>query len=309
MPGASTAPSRARLVAGLILGIVSISCASVLIRGLSFGGVPLLTVAFYRMLIATAILAVAAIVRRERLSPFEHAPVLLFSGVCLAIHFALWTMSFAYIPVARSVLVVSSQTIFVVIASAIFLREVPTRRVVLGVALAIAGVAIVSSEGLVRAGEGAWRGDLLALGGAIAVVGYILSGRYLRAKLGLLGYVIPVYVVATAGLLVLCLATGAGLTGFPARAWVGMVLLAIIPTIFGHTVFNWLLGYLRADSVSVAMLAEPVGAAILAFIFFAEIPSAWTLAGAPLILSGLALASLAGSETQSPPTTTQDHQQ
>ena len=125
-----------------------------------------------------------------------------------------------------------------------------------------------------------------------------MAGRYSRARLGLLGYVVPVCTVATVGLLLLCIGTGASLTGFPLRVWIGFLLLAIIPTIFGHTVFNWLLGYVRADTVSVAILAEPVGAAVLAFLIFGEVPSVWTIAGAPLIVGGLVLASIGGSRPQ-----------
>ena len=101
---------------------------------------------------------------------------------------------------------------------------------------------------------------------------------------------------ANAASLVWCLAAGVALTGFAPNVWLGFVLLAVVPTICGHTVFNWLLGYLRADTVSIAILAEPVGAAALAFLFFGEVPSAWTLAGAPLVLAGLALASLGSSD-------------
>jgi drug/metabolite transporter (DMT)-like permease len=283
-------PGRARLAAGLAVGILAVSFAGVLIRGVGLAGVPFLAVAFYRMAFATAMLAAAAAVAGTRWPSRADAKLVALSGLCLAGHFGLWTLSFAYIPVARSVLIVDSQTIFVVAASALVLKERPTRRVLAGVATAIAGILVVSADGFLAAG-GAWRGDLLALGGAVAVVGYILAGRLARARLGLLGYVVPVYAVATVALLVWCVAARVPLAGFPPRAWLGFLLLAVVPTIFGHTVFNWLLGHLRADAVSVAFLAEPVGAAALAYLFFGEVPSAWTLAGAPLVLTGLALAS------------------
>ena len=146
MPDASNPPSQTRLTLALMLGIVAISFASVLIRGLALSGVALLTVAFYRMAFATAILGAMA-ASGARITGEGHRRILLFSGLCLAAHFALWTMSFGYVPVARSVLIVSSQTVFVVIFSAIFLGERPSRRVVIGVVLAMVGVAIISAEG------------------------------------------------------------------------------------------------------------------------------------------------------------------
>ena len=287
-------PTPARIAIALAVGIVAISFAGVLIRGVGVAGVPFLAVAFYRMAFATALLGAAALATRATMPTRREAGLVLLSGLCLAAHFGLWTMSFEYIPVARAVLVVDSQTIFVVALSALVLGERPSGRVLSGVGLAVAGILVVSAGSFGAASSGTVRGDLLALGGAVTVAGYILAGRAARARLGLLGYVVPVYGVATVALLVWCLAAGVPLTGFPPRAWGGFVLLAVVPTVFGHTVFNWLLGHVRADTVAVAILAEPVGAAALAYLFFGEVPSASTLAGAPLVLAGLALASTSG---------------
>jgi len=290
MPASRPSPGRARLGAGLAVAILAISFAGVLIRGAGLAGAPFLAVAFYRMAFSTLLLGAAAAAMRTPLPSRADAKVLAVSGLCLAAHFGLWTLSFAYIPVARSVLIVDSQTIFVVIASALVLEERPSRRTLAGVAVAVAGILVISADSFGEAAGGAWRGDLLALGGAVTVAGYLLAGRSVRGRLGLLGYVVPVYAVATVALFVWCVAAGVPLAGFSGRAWLGFALLAVVPTIFGHTVFNWLLGYLRADAVSIAILAEPVGAAALAFLFFDEVPSVWTLAGAPLVLAGLALA-------------------
>jgi drug/metabolite transporter (DMT)-like permease len=285
-------PSRGAIAAALAVGSGAVTFAGVLIRWLGLTGVPLLAGAFYRLAFATAALGAIAATRGTTWPARADRRIIVFSGVCLALHFGLWTLSFDYIPVGRSVLIVSSQTIFVVAAAALVLGERPPARAVVGSLLALAGIGVVSFGGLSEASASVWRGDALALGGAIAVVGYILAGRVARARTGLLGYVVPVYGVACAILFLWCLASGTPLGGFGARAWIGFALLAAIPTIFGHTVFNWLIGHVRADTVSVALLAEPVGAAALAYLLFGEVPSTATLLGAPLILGGLALASL-----------------
>lgn len=290
-------PGRGTIAGALAIGIVAVSFAGVLIRWLDLSGVPLLAVAFYRLAFATTVLG--AVAARGTAWPAKGDwRVLAFSGLCLAAHFGLWTLSFEYISVGRAVLIVSSQTIFVILAAALVLGERPPRRALAGAALALAGMAVVSIDTLAGTGSETWRGDLFALGGAVAVVGYILAGRVARARLGLLGYVVPVYGVACVLLLGACLAVGTPLWGFPARAWVGFALLAAVPTLLGHTVFNWLIAHVRADTISVSMLAEPIGAAALAYLFFAEVPSATTLAGAPLILAGLALVSFSPREKE-----------
>jgi drug/metabolite transporter (DMT)-like permease len=65
--------------------------------------------------------------------------------------------------------------------------------------------------------------------------------------------------------------------------------LALLPTICGHTVFNWTLRHLPASVVATAFLGEPVGASILAWLFLGELPSLATVVGGSVILTGLFL--------------------
>src|SRR6185369_15282688 len=123
MLDARPSPGRARLVAGLVVAVLAISFAGVLIRGAGLAGAPFLAVAFYRMAFSTLLLGAASVAARTPLPSRGDLKVLAVSGLCLAAHFGLWTLSFAYIPVARSVLIVDSQTIFVVVASALVLGE------------------------------------------------------------------------------------------------------------------------------------------------------------------------------------------
>lgn len=69
--------------------------------------------------------------------------------------------------------------------------------------------------------------------------------------------------------------------------WVWFTCLAIIPTIFGHSLFNWALKYVKAAVVSVSILGEPIGATLLALLIFGEVPTALQLTGGLVILAGL----------------------
>src|SRR5207249_1989754 len=93
-PAEPAAPSRATLVGAIALAVVAVSFAGVLIRDLERSGVPLIAVAFYRMAFATAMLAAAAVARRVPRPTRAELPVLVASGLCLAGHFGLWTLSF-----------------------------------------------------------------------------------------------------------------------------------------------------------------------------------------------------------------------
>jgi drug/metabolite transporter (DMT)-like permease len=68
-----------------------------------------------------------------------------------------------------------------------------------------------------------------------------------------------------------------------------LVGLALVPTLLGHGLVNRSLRLLPAPVVGLFLLGEPIGASLLAYAFFAEVPSAWTLAGGALVLAALGL--------------------
>jgi drug/metabolite transporter (DMT)-like permease len=137
-------------------------------------------------------------------------------------------------------------------------------------------------------GQALW-GDILAFSGAFFVAVYVLIGRNLRSHLSLLPYVFLVYGAATVTLLIFCLIMQLPLYPYQSINWLWFLLLAIVPTIFGHTVFNWALRYVKAAVVSVSILGEPVGATILAYFIFKEVPTALQITGGLVIIGGLYL--------------------
>jgi drug/metabolite transporter (DMT)-like permease len=209
------------------------------------------------------------------------------SGFFLALHFASWVTSLFYTTVASSTVLVSMQPLFVMAGSHfVYQEKVP----LLG--LVAAGLAIVGSGliggGDVRAGGAYLWGDALAFFGAAMVAGYVLIGRRLRQKLSLLAYTVPVYGSCSLLLFLMSALLGQPLTGFPGRDWRLFLALAVVPTIGGHTLYNYCLRHLPAHVVSVASLGEPVGATVLALALLGEVPAGTTVLGGLLALGGIA---------------------
>src|SRR6266536_612559 len=161
--------------------------------------------------------------------------------------------------------------------------------------LSIAGAALIAvgDAGAVGLGPRALLGDAMAFAGAAAVAAYLLIGRSARRRLPATTYAASVYGVATAALLPACLLGGARLTGYPAGSWLAVGGVVAGPQLLGHTVFNTLLASLTADLIAVVILTEPVGATILAWLLFGELPTLWFWPGAALVLAGVWLASRA----------------
>jgi drug/metabolite transporter (DMT)-like permease len=284
--GPSSGESNRRQHAVIILGVVSVSFAAIFIR---LADAPPLVVATYRLCLATLALAPAAWFRsRVELRALARRDVLLClaSGVFLALHFGLWIASLSYTSVASSVVLVTANPIFVAIASYLLFRERLTRRVGLGIGVCLLGAAAIG-YGNWRLGPEPLMGGLLALLGALAVAGYLLIGRRLRPGMSLLGYSFLVYGSAALLLLMVTLAAGQPLGGYSGETYLMFVLLALVPQLLGHMSLVWALRFVSATLVTIAVLGEPVGATVLAWIILSEPPSVWEIVGGVLILVGI----------------------
>jgi len=271
----------------LAVSIVAVSTASVLIR---MSGSGPLAIAAYRLTFSTAILLpyflwTGGLSKLRKLTQGELL-TLAGVGIVLALHLASWITSLGLTSVASSVIFVHIDPIFVAAVSHFFLGERVTRGTMAGITVAFAGAALIA-YGDAGTGHASLYGDLLALVGAIMLGLYILAGRRLRQRLDLVTYVTPVYAVSAVALVAGGLASGTSMGPFPVREYALFLAIAVVPMIFGHTVYNWTLRYLEASLVSISLLGEPVGATILAYIFLNEAPSSLTLIGGTVTLAGI----------------------
>jgi drug/metabolite transporter (DMT)-like permease len=207
-------------------------------------------------------------------------------GVALAVHFASWITSLSYTSVASSVIFVHVDPIFVALISHFFLGDKVSRRVVLGIGVAFIGATVIA-VGDLGVGEENLIGDALSIIGAVALGVYLMAGRRLRQRLDLTTYVTPVYAVSAVVLALGSVAVGAPLLGYDARVMLLFSVIALVPMIFGHTLYNWVLKWVSAPVVSISLLGEPVGASILAFIVLGEAPGPLTMIGGAVTLAGI----------------------
>ena len=287
----SVAAARERTPApgvALVVATVAVSFSAILIR---FADDDAATIVWLRMGMAAVLLApwVLRDVRRH-VMPRGRTQISLVvaSGVLLAGHFLLWTASLQYTSIAASVLLVSVHPIIVTPLGRRLLGERVSRRTLGAVAIALLGM-VVTCAGDFRVDTHAFAGDLLAIGGAVCLAGYLLIGRGVRSRLGVAGYSAVVYAVVCVIAALTAVAGGSAHLPSPkvALACLG---LAVVCTIGGHTVYNWALRHVQVLLVSLSFLGEPPLAALLALAFFGAVPGLATVAGGVLILAGLALA-------------------
>ncbi|MBE0665348.1 MAG: DMT family transporter [Candidatus Aminicenantes bacterium] len=276
----------------LAIGILAVSSGSIFVR-IAQEDAPSLTIAAFRLGLAALILLPVAWLRcREELLELKASDWgwALASGFFLAIHFGTWITSLEYTSVASSVVLVSTSPLWVALAARVFLDEPLPPALLAGLSLAMGGSIVIS---FAESSSGFYAqpllGNALALAGALAVSGYWLIGRHLRRHMSLIPYVTLVYGFAALTLLITALLFRQPLTGFRPTTYGWFLLLALVPQLLGHSTFNWSLAHLPAAYVAIATLGEPIGAAILAFIFLGENPSLLKMAAVALILVGILL--------------------
>ncbi len=296
-------------------GILAVSSASIIIK---FAQVEVnsIVIAAYRLTIATIILFPYVIIYNlEEIKSIKGRDILLIlgSGLFLALHFATWISSIRFTSIASSVVLVTTTPLWVALFSPLLLGEKIKPSVWIGIIIAMAGSAVVGlSEGcLFRAGFGivcqnitdtfhgqAMLGNFLALCGAWMGAGYMITGRKLRARISVTPYVFSVYGTASIILIGIIIVMGLPIVGFSPNIYGWLLLLGLIPQLLGHSSFNWALGYLPAAFVSVALMGEPIGTIILAYLIFAEIPLIGEMIGGVLTLTGILVVSLANAQSK-----------
>lgn len=256
------------LAALLIAGIIAISFSSIFIR---WSQAPASILAMYR-LVLTALLMLPFVARSRpalRLIPMRDWGLMALSGLFLALHFLFWMESLRYTSVASSTILLSLEPIFVLAGAYWVFRERTTFRAVAGMSAAILGAALIGWGDIGISGK-ALQGDLLSLLGTAAVAVHMLLGQGLARRVPSLLYSLTVFTAAAAAFLFYNMATGTDVGGYALREWGIFLLLAIVPTVFGHVLFNWLLQYVNAATVSMSVLGEPVGATLLAYLLLGE---------------------------------------
>jgi len=291
-----------RTITILFIGIVSISFASIFIRFCD--DVPAIIIATYRLGVASFILLAFS---RIRDVSFRISRKDLFlsiaGGVFLGLHFIFWITSLKYTSVASSVVLVTTNPIFVSIFSCFILKERQHGEIIAGTILCLIGSVVIAAgdsgiHALVLLDKKALTGDVLALAGAVMASAYLLTGSRARERLNILTYITIVYTTGTLFLVAASLLTGISFTGYRSSSYMYMVLLAVIPQLVGHTSINWALRHLRAGMIAISILGEAIGATILAYLFFGEAVNVSQIIGMVLIFTAIIIASRRGGKIQ-----------
>src|SRR5699024_2342024 len=273
----------------VVIGVISVSASAVLVK--MAHPTPAGIIALYRLLLAVLIMAPYVYVkhRNEFKNIIKKNWLLsILAGVFLAFHSILWFESLNYTSVASSVILVTLQPILAFLGTYLFFKERFSPGAIISLIIAVFGSVIISWGDFQISGMALF-GDILALIGAVMVTVYFLMGQQVRKRLSLIPYTFVVYGISSITLIIYNMVLGNAFFGYPGTHWLVFLALAIFPTFFRHTLFNWALKWLSTSTISMGIVLEPVGASILAYIILNEHISWSQWLGGTIVIFGLFL--------------------
>jgi len=274
----------------LTFGVLSFAFAPIFVR--LAGDVPGLAMAVWRTVIATAALLPFASVQigpeLHRL-PWKDSGLIVASGIFLGLHFIAWIESLYHTTVASASVFVTMSPIIIAVLGYLVLDDRLSLITTGGILSAVGGAVLIgwADAGTVTIGRGALWGNSLALLGAVLVSLYLLIGRVVRQEVSWLAYLTPLYATAAVTTLIVSGVRGVSLTGYSWTFYGLCAGLALGPQLLGHGSFNYALQYFPAAIIGLLALLEPIGASILAYLLFGEIPPALSLVGMGIVLLGV----------------------
>jgi drug/metabolite transporter (DMT)-like permease len=297
-PGMNARSSRALTAISLVTAVLAVSSSAPLI---AFAAAPALAIAFWRNgLAAVALTPFATGSRRTEWRAASRRTQILcvLAGVALAAHFATWMPSVQLGTVATATALVATQPVWQGLIAAGQGRR-PSVTGWLGIALAVAGVAWATGAD-VGVSTNAVLADALALLGAVAAAVYTALGERVRSELSTTSYTWICYGTCALLLLAVCLAAGVDLYGYSRRTWLAILALVAGAQLLGHSMFNYALQHTSATTVSVLILLEVPGAAVLAWLWLGQRPHAATLPGLAVLLLGVVVVILGAARANRP---------
>jgi len=274
----------------LIIGICGVASASIFARYGLGAGFPPAALAAWRLVFASICLIAFQLGRKSGMKLAKNAIVRsAIAGLFMAVHFATWIASLDYITVARSTLLVSTSPLWAGLAGLAIPSLRPKRIFWLGLAVAAIGTYLVTLEsGPTHFQKGPpWIGDLLAVIGAICIVPYLVLSQQVQAKAGTMTTITWIYSAGAAGLVLFLLPQGRMPLPVNPAVWTSIAGMALFAQLVGHSMLNFCLRHFSAAQVATASLLEPVFAAGLAWIVFAERIALVQAIGGVILLTGV----------------------
>ncbi len=276
----------------LIIGAIAIGFAPIFVRLSEVG--PIVT-GFWRVAIAFPILTLLSMGQgstrpNDAEKPnFKDYLWILFAGVLFGGDLATWHLSIHYTTIANSTLLANFSPVLIALWGWLVLHKPPQKKLVIGLLLAIVGVAILINPGL-HIDNKTLIGDSLAFITAFFYAGYLLVLNRARKKFTAFSAMAISTFSSMFTLFIITLFSGETFFPHTEMAWLILIALALFSHILGQGLIAYALPYLPVTFAATALLVQPMVAAIAGWIGFSEYLSLVQMLGILIALAGIFLA-------------------
>jgi drug/metabolite transporter (DMT)-like permease len=284
-----TARPRTIAIGALLGGAAAIGTSALFVKVSEAGPV---STAFWRVLLALPVLFAWARLERGNAATAEtrdSTGLMLLAGFFFAGDLAVWHWSIVLTSVANATLLANCAPIFVTIAAWMLLGRRPSLFFVIGLATALAGMALLLRGDFHRGGS-ALIGDGLGIVTALFYAAYQLTVTRVRESVSTARVMAVSGAVTALILLPIALVSGERFVPVTAHGWLLLLGLALIAQAAGQSLIAYAMAHLPPDLSSVSLLLQPVIAAALAWLLLGEALTSLAIAGAVLVLIGIRIA-------------------
>jgi drug/metabolite transporter (DMT)-like permease len=277
--------ARARAFLALIVGIVSISWSAIFVRWTDMPGV---ASAFYRMLIASAVLWLILLARRGRelRIPRRLVPLTVFGGVFFAADVGLYNVAVLNTSAGSATFLGNNAPLIVGLLTWVMTRKLPASRFWVALAIALLGAWLIVLTDWQRA-RSASSADMLAFAASICFALYLLTTERVR-RTSDTAIIVALSTTASAiALFLFAVCAGVSLRVSDLHDLLAVVGLGLVCQLIGYFCLTYALGHVPATVSSVVLLAVAPLTALLAFFAFGEKMTKLQLFGGALILTAV----------------------
>ncbi len=270
----------------LFIALLSVSTSSVLARFLP--EVSAVTISFWRLAIASLLIWIYTAFNRQVLLKKESYKLYAFSGMFLALHFACFYGAVKLTSIANATLLGITAPMFTILFERFILKRPLKPLILFGMVFVTCGTIIIAASGLLLK-DGSLMGQLLGMLAALSIAMVYVLAEKLRVSSNTIAYTRMLYIIAALFLLIISIVSRENVFAIQSKDVFWLLLLGIIPTILGHSLFYYAIKYTSPTIIASVPLGEPIIASLLAWIIFTEVVPIVTIVGGILILLGVYL--------------------
>lgn len=263
--------------------MLSVSSTALVIRYVD--SIPALTLAFWRMLIASALLWIYSLLKPYSALSHKNKNRILIAGFSLGLHFAFFFIGVRNTTIANATLFATTgpffTTVFAILKGTQF-----KNKVYWGLGLSSFGFFVIQRNSL-SVDPAFFYGNILSLlSGLCIAVTYIYASK-IRQTTNNVVYGRTLFFIAAVTIGCLTLVNGDDLFKFKTNQIAWLIFLGFVPSILGHNLLNYSIKFLSPTAVASVPLGEPLIASLFGYLIFSEAVPVDAVVGGPVVLVGI----------------------